>query len=140
PIYELIQRRLLLALVAVFAGLLVLYMLKNRLLKLPVFKFGRGAKWHLSLLILALAAIEIWDLFLQRNALVYDASHHELFFGPGYVQMNVVLPLIWACIVSLILAGAVLLATFLLRKGWIIAGAFILLFLAMLALRHTDFL
>ena len=99
PIYTLIQSRLLLAFAVLAVGLVILYLVKNRLLQQPLLALNRGAKWHLSLLVAALFGLEIWDFMLQRYALVYDTSHQALFHGPGYVQMKVVLPLIWACMV-----------------------------------------
>ena len=104
PIYTLIQRWLLIAFLILLIGLFVLYMVKNRLQTRHALHFGRGAKWHLSILVLIIFFIEIWDFILQRYALLYDTSHEPLFYGPGYVQMNVILPLIW---VSLLLLAAV---------------------------------
>ena len=140
PIYALTQSRLLLALAVLTAGLFVLYLAKNRYLKRPLLTFSRGAKWHLYLLILALSGLEVWDFMLQRYALVYDTSHQALFYGPGYAQMKVVLPLIWACMIAIAIAAVLLIVCIQFRKGYkTCAGAFLLL-LAVLGLRYTAFL
>ena len=139
PIYTLTQRRLLLALAVLTVGLFALYLVKNHFLERPLLAFGRGAKWHLCLLILAFSGLEIWDFMLQRYALVYDTSHQVLFYGPGYVQMKVVLPLIWACMIVMAVAAILLIVCIQLHKGYkTCAGAFVVL-LAVLALRYTDF-
>jgi uncharacterized protein len=36
--------------------------------------------------------IEVWDYMLQRYALLYTADHLPLFFGPGFVEMRIILP------------------------------------------------
>lgn len=140
PIYTLVQNRLLLALAVLAVALVVLYLIKNRLLKRPLLALGHGAKWHLSLLVIALFGIEIWDFMLQRYALVYDTSHQALFHGPGYVQMKVVLPLIWACMVTLAATAVALIVVLQLRKGYKTCAGIIIVFLAVLALRYTHFL
>jgi uncharacterized protein len=140
PIYTLVQRRLLLALAVSTVGLVVLYMVKNRLLRRPFWDFARGARWHLSMLVAALFGIGVWGFMLQRYALVYDTSHQSVFYGPGYVQMNVVLPLIWVCAFTLAAAGMALVVVIQWRAGYKTCAALILIFLAALALHHTDFL
>jgi uncharacterized membrane protein (UPF0182 family) len=109
PIYTLIQNRLLLALLISAAALMVLFLLKNQLQQRPLLDFKRSTRWHVSLLAMAIFGIGIWGFMLQRYALVYDNSHHALFYGPGYVETRVVLPLIWACMLALALTAAALL-------------------------------
>jgi hypothetical protein len=140
PVYTLIQHRLLLALIVLTVCVGLLYIAKNHLLKRPWFDFSRGAIWHLSLLVMALFAIEIWDFMLQRYALVYDTSHKALFYGPGYIQMKVILPLIWACMVTLAGAAVSLFVVIHMRKGYFSCIGLVVLFLVVLALRYTSFL
>ena len=102
PIYTLIQNRLLLALLISAAALTVLYLLKNHLQQRPLLHLKRSARWHISLLAIAIFGIGIWGFMLQRYTLLYDTSHQAIFYGPGYVEMRVVLPLIWACMLSLV--------------------------------------
>ena len=140
PIYTLIQRRLFLAVLILGAGLILIYLLKNHLLRQRIFQFGRGAKWHLSLMVLIIFGFEIWDLMLQRYSLIYDTSHQALFYGPGYVQMNVIRPLIWLCMGTLIAAALALVGVIQFQKGYKALATFVLIALFSLALRHTDFL
>ncbi len=138
PIYSLLQRRLMIALVVLAVGLLAVYMVKNRMFKRPVLKFGRGAKWHMCLLVLAVFGLEIWGFMLQRYALVYDTSHQALFFGPGYVQMKVVMPLIWACVAGLAATAVGLVAVIQSPKRYRFLIVSVLVLGAALALRHTG--
>ncbi len=138
PIYRLLQRRLLLALLVLTAGLCVLYMAKNRVLKRKLLDFRRGARWHLSLLVLALFGLGIWEFMLQRFDLVYLTRHSNLFIGPGYVDMRVVLPLIWSCIGLLAVTAVVLVAV--IQGGKIYKSGIVVLVLlaAALGLRYTP--
>ncbi len=101
PIYTLLQRRLLIAFLLLFIGLIVLYWLEHRILMQQDRRIPGGARWHLSLLILLVFFIEVWDYVLQRHALLYTDGHLPLFFGPGFVEMRIVLPLIWLSLLLL---------------------------------------
>ena len=139
PIYSMLQRRVLFALLVLLAALFILYMIKNRLLVKRLFSFSGVAKWHLSILLLSVFAIEIWGLMLQRYGLVYDISHQPLFFGPGYVQMNIIVPLIWVSMALLAATGIMLIVVMQSRKGIkLFVGVLVGLAVA-LAARHTTF-
>ena len=138
PIYRLLQRRLLIALLILTAGLLVLYVAKNRVLKRKLLDFRRGARWHLSLLVLALFGLGVWEFMLQRYDLLYVTRHSELFFGPGYVEMQVVLPLIWTCAGLMALMAVMLVALVQGVKCYKSGIAVIVLLAAALALRYTT--
>jgi uncharacterized membrane protein (UPF0182 family) len=144
PIYTLIQRRLLFAFLVLFFGLAVIYWLEHRLLSRMGKELPSAARWHLSLLILIVFLIEIWDFVLQRYSLLYDRNHQPLFFGPGFVQMYIVLPLIWQTL--LILAPAALALIYVihtrkhLRRGLVLAIVFGGLFLFSLVGRYSTFL
>jgi len=140
PIYTLLQRRLLIALLVLLIGLSLLYGVKNHLRAGNALHFGRGAKWHLSLLILGIFGVEIWDFMLQRYALVYDASHAPLFHGPGYVQMRVILPFIWGVLVMLAGTAVTLITAIQFRKGYKLLGACVVLLALALAGRYTAYL
>jgi uncharacterized protein len=138
PIYRLLQRRLLIALLVLTVSLLLLYMSKNRVQGRSLFNFRRGARWHLSLLVLALFGLGVWEFMLQRYDLVYGTTHQDLIFGPGYVEMKIVLPLIWACMVLLALTGVALLV--MVQRGKLSKSgiAVSVLFGVALALRYTP--
>jgi uncharacterized protein len=135
PIYQLLLRELLVAAAFMFLGTILLYWRESRLLASQGLQLPWGAKVHLSVLTGLLFLIGVWFFILQRHNLVYDRSHIPLFFGPGFTQMRVVLPLIWLSIV-LLLAVAISLIFFMhSRKGMkILIFATVLFFLALGAL------
>jgi uncharacterized membrane protein (UPF0182 family) len=139
PIYTLILQRLLIAFLLLLVALSLLYALEKRLLVKWGHHFPRGAKWHLSILILLIFCIEIWDFVLQRAGLVYDSSHMPLFFGPGWVQMNWTLPLIWLTLIYLSGTALSLVNFIHRRKGFKIMVGFFILFLLHLIMRNSAF-
>ena len=140
PIYRLLQQRLLIALLIVLAALCLLYMVKNRLRTRHAFHFGRGAKWHLSILVLLVFGVEIWDFMLQREALVYNAGRAPLFYGPGSVDMHVILPLIWGAFALLTAIAGLLIMVIQFRKGGKALVTCVVLLAVVLGIRYTDFL
>ncbi len=137
PVYQLLQQRLLLALVILLAATGLLYAVERRMLKAADRRFPRGAKIHLNLLALLVVALQGWHFFLLRYALLYDTGHMPLFFGPGYTQMNVTLPLVWAGFVFWVLGAGAVLFLFNFRKGWVAAAVLAALFAATVGLRHS---
>lgn len=140
PLYTLIQSRLLIAMVILLAGVLLLYVIKNHRRQRAWHDFSRSDRWHIIIAILLLTGAGIWEFLLQRYALVYDNAHTPLFYGPGYAQMKVILPLIWACIITLAVAALGLIIIFYRHKGYLFGPILILVFLGALALRHTRYL
>ena len=140
PIYSLLQLRLLLALVVLLVALLVMYAVKNRLLTHHLLKFSGVAKWHLGIVLLAIFGMEIWDFLLQRYALVYDPGHMPLFSGPGYIQMKVVLPLIWLGIVFSAAAAIGLVVVLKFQKGYKTVLGIVVCLALILGARHTPYL
>jgi uncharacterized membrane protein (UPF0182 family) len=140
PVYILIQGRLFLAFLILGGGIALLYWLEDRLLSRQGQSLSRGAKVHLQALLLLLFAIEVWDFILQRYSLVYTNSHEPLFSGPGFVEVRVLLPLIWAGMAFL--AGIALALTVFLnsRKGLRSLGYLTAGFLVVLGLRYTSYL
>jgi uncharacterized membrane protein (UPF0182 family) len=140
PIYTLIQEYLLLAFSVLFVSVLVLYLLERRLLARRELRMPRGARLHLSILVLLIFLIEIWDFILQRYGLLYFSGHQPLFFGPGYIEMNIILPLIWVALAAL--AGTAFSFIYLIntRKGLKVFGAFAAAFILASIVRYSDFL
>ncbi|KFI23276.1 UPF0182 family protein [Nitrosococcus oceani] len=140
PIYVLILQRLLISFLLLLAGLTLLYWIENRLLSQHGKRLPTGAKWHLSILILIVFFIGIWELFLQRNGLAYSEAHQPLFSGPGFVEMRVILPFIWLSMFFLLGIAFFLLLFIHKRKGLKTLAVFSLLFILSLGARHFHFL
>lgn len=140
PIYTLLQRRLLLAFALLLAGLALLYWLEKRLLSQQEQTIPHGAKRHLSILILLVFFIEIWDYVLQAYGLLYNPNHQVLFFGPGFVEMWVILPLIGLTL--FLLMGTAFSLIFLIHKhrGLKVLGTFVVLFFLALGARYSSLL
>jgi uncharacterized membrane protein (UPF0182 family) len=140
PVYLSVLNMLVVTLVLLFLGLLLLYWMEHKYLTKHERHLHPGAKTHLSVMIFVLFIVGIWDLFLQRYTLLYSNNHEAIFYGPGYVEMNVVLPLIWISIFFLITTGVLLIYYLNTRKGLkflAISGVF---FALALASRYSPFL
>jgi uncharacterized protein len=140
PIYLSILHTLVLTMVLLFVGLLLLYWIEKEYLSKQERSLPWGAKTHLSVMVMVLFVLGIWDLILQRYSLLYATSRQAIFYGPGFVEMRVVLPLIWVCI-FLLFTTAVLLIYYLNRhKGFKVLLASAILFFLALGARYSPFL
>ena len=140
PIYRLLLRELLVAVILIFLGLSLLYWRERRLLSGQDLPLPRGAKIHLSLLALVGFAIGGWAFILERHSLLYSRAHVPLFSGPGFTEIWVVLPLIWLSVLSVGGIALSLIFVIHLRRGLKPLVAFILLFLLSLGGRYTSLL
>jgi hypothetical protein len=139
PIYLLIQKWVLIAGAILLVGVFGLYASEHGLpsarRKLPP-----AARWHLSILMLLLLLIVMGHFGLQRFGLVYTGSHAPTFFGPGYVEMRVTLPLIWLSILFLGATAMALMIWIHTRKGLRVTAALVVVLGLVVALRYTAFL
>lgn len=139
PVYSFLQRRLMLAFLILLASMIFLYWLEHRLLAKQEERLPRGAKIHLSALILTSFGIEIWNFILQRYELLYTSSH-PLFFGPGFVEMWVILPLIWLSLLLLACTALSVVYSFNSRKGFKLLVVLVVAFAIVLGARYSRFL
>ncbi len=139
PIFTLLQRRLLIAFLVLMLSLLVLYLIERRLLSRQEQHIPAGAKWHLCIMILLTFFIEIWDYILQRYVLLYSDAHMPLFYGGGFVEMRIILPLIWLTL--LFLMGTAFSTIYYLqtRKGIAPLIVFVAGFALFLGIRYSTF-
>ena len=77
-----------------------LYWYESRLLAIQERALPRRARVHISLLALATVAIVCWGFLLDRYDLLYETVNLPVFFGPGYVEMKIVMPMIWLSVFS----------------------------------------
>ena len=98
PIYLLIQKELLIAAAVVLLVSGLLYWLEHIVIPDQRQEFPLGAKIHLSVLFSFVMLFVIWGLLLDRFALLYSSANQPVFFGPGFVEMRYILPLIWLAI------------------------------------------
>ncbi|MFW5937054.1 MAG: UPF0182 family protein [Desulfosalsimonas sp.] len=140
PMHILIEQRLVIAVAIVVAASVILYRVERRMLAKTDRSLPKGAKLHLNVLALVLIALVGWGLFLERYDLLYYAEHLPLFFGPGFTQMHVTLPLIWAAVVLWIAAALGVLYYMNFRKRLVPAVLLVLVFAGVYALGNTSFL
>jgi len=141
PILRLLLREWLITVTLLIAGLALLYYLESRMLTKVEEQIPRGAKIHLSLLVVLLFGLGLWWVFLERYELVYANARLPIFFGPGFVEMRIILPLLYATIFGLV---AVALSLLLYLKNQqqrlrFLLGSVVFL-LAVVGLRYSHFL
>jgi uncharacterized protein len=138
PIYALIYAEVVAALVVALLGLLLLYHLENRVMPRPGARLRPGARVHLTviggLLFLLGALYFLGDAFM----LLYTDRHLPIFYGPGYGEMVVTLPLIIAAMVLLLVAGGFLLYRLNTGRGTAALGVTLVALIAVLVLRWTP--
>ncbi|MDD5034099.1 MAG: UPF0182 family protein [Methylococcaceae bacterium] len=140
PIFELVQKKMLITSSVLVLGIALLYWLEHQLLPVEKRTWPRGAKNHLSGLVLVTALIEAWGFILDRHDLLYTSVHEPSFFGPGFVELRYLLPLIWFVVVSLIAATGSGILWAHTGKGLKSTIGFALVFVVALGLRQSSFL
>lgn len=96
PVFTLLQGRLLLTLVVMFLALGLLYIAEMRVLERQGMNLYLGAKLHLSAVVMLGFVVLAWGYVLQAHMLQYSTNNEPLFYGPGFAEVRVTLPLIWA--------------------------------------------
>ena len=139
PIYDLIQKEILLVSVILFLGVLFLYWYEHRLLASTDASLPRGARLHVNILALIIAAVLCWGFLLERHELLYETVNLPVFFGPGYVEMRIILPLIWLTVITLAGTGIALIISVNRKKGWKTVAVFVLLFVLCFTAKNTRF-
>ena len=140
PVYNLIQGRLIITLVLLFVCLTILYYIERRMLASENQPMYKASKVHLSAVIFLAFLVQAWGYILERHQLLYNTNNEPLFFGPGYTEMTVMLPLIWLSVIFL-LAMAISLIIFVnTRKGLYPLVIFTILFAFSHAGRSWNFL
>ncbi|MGH8548959.1 MAG: UPF0182 family protein [Methylococcales bacterium] len=142
PIYELIQKELLIVFSILLGAVAFLYWLEHQMLAEGDEPYPRGVKIHLTCLVLAVCLLVGWGFMLQRFGLLYADGHEPVFFGPGYIEIKYHLPLIWTALLTFL--GAALSAIGLIHSQgqagkWPLFG-FLTLFLVALGLRQVQFI
>ena len=95
PIYDLILTELIWFFVLVLGAVGFIYFALNKKHQDNQHAFPFAAKVHLTLLIAIIVLIQAWAIGLERIEMLYENRHLPVFYGPGFVEMNYHLPLIW---------------------------------------------
>lgn len=138
PLYKMIQERLLYTLLIVTAGVTFIYWMDHRKFSSSEDPLRKSAKFHLSIVFIVVFLFGIWNLFLQRYELLYSNAHEPLFTGPGSVEMQFILPLIWSLVVLLTLLTVAVVHFVYRRKGFgMVIGLGLVLIFCLLA-RYSN--
>ncbi len=140
PLYIILEHRLLIAFSLLLAGLLLLYWLEHRMLTGENRHLPSGARIHLSVLIFLIVCIKGWDYLIQKDMLVYSTAHMPLFSGPGYVEHWVILPMIWACLLTFSVLAIISAYSIHTQKGKKYVVLSLAVFLAVSWLRNSPLL
>ncbi len=140
PIFDLIQTELLLAFFLLTLGVAILYWLEHQLIPQTRRDWPKGAKIHLTLLVFVTALMLCWGFFLDRYNLLYVTLHEPVYYGPGFVELRYILPLIWLMVAALIASTLSGICWVHLGKGMKPTLVFALVFVVAWGLRHSHFL
>ncbi|MGB5984115.1 MAG: UPF0182 family protein [Desulfobacterales bacterium] len=140
PVYNLVQKELLAVFGILFLGVAFLYWYEHRLLARNEQQLSRGAKVHLSALVFIVFLLLAWGFMLERYQLLYENAHQPIFFGPGFVEMRVILPFIWLSIFFLMATALGVILCIHRRRGFKYPAILFILFgLSALARDNTFF-
>ena len=140
PVFRLIQAEMLAASAILTLALALLYWMEHRISSGDGKPWARGARVHLTLMVFVTALIVVWGLLLERFQLLYTEAHEPQFFGPGFLENNYYVPLIWIAIISL-MGGVGAIASYVhTRKGAVGAVGFSLIFALAILVNRVSFI
>jgi len=139
PIYKLLQKEVLLAVIVLLLVVSFLYWYEKRLLAASDQALPRKALIHIAVLALTIVGLLTWGVLLERYDLLYSTTNLPVFHGPGYVEMRVILPFIWLVALLLAATGITLLIALKRRKGWIVPASLAVLLVVAWLGKNADF-
>jgi len=138
PVHSLVQKEILAAFSFLFLILTITYWFRSR--SSADRRFSAGAKIHLTLLMLLIFLIQAYGYRLQQIALLYIDRNQPAFFGPGTMEMDFFLPLIWGSLFLFMATGLSFILLINTRKGLKAFFIFGFCFLLTLAIRESPIL
>ena len=112
PVIDLVQGRLFWTLILMLISLSVLYAAELRILSLNGRSLYKGARVHLVLVLFAVLLVHLASYAVEALMIQYTEANMDLFYGPGYAEWNMKLPLLGVAAVSMLLLYIVV-------SGWI---------------------
>jgi uncharacterized membrane protein (UPF0182 family) len=132
PIYQFLQSQLMVVFIFLFGFLLLLYFIENRLLCRIEEAIPQGAKIHLAIIALIVVLLQTWGFLLGIVDLQYIETHEPIFYGPGFIESWIDIPLILLTTITFLGTSISVILFFFQKKFLKVAlvfGAFFLLFL-----------
>ena len=139
PVQLVFFRALGLGLAGLLLGLTLLYWLEARTLQREDKRLHRGGRIHLHVVTLLLLAVAAGYFLLEARLLLYTDSHMPVFYGPGYVERQFILPMVLSSMALLFAAGLAFVYYVDTRKGVRAVAAMTVLFLVSLGIRHFPY-
>jgi len=140
PLYDLMFAQTFAALIIVLLGLSLLYWAEHKTMPRDHGVLRRGARIHLSVITLLVFVMGASYFTGDISKVVFTDDHLPLFYGPGYSDMWVTVPLIWtAGLLSLVLGG-LLVYVLNTRRGIPYLATVAVLFVVVVAARQTPML
>ncbi|MGE0086775.1 MAG: UPF0182 family protein [Desulfococcaceae bacterium] len=139
PVYTFIQQEILITFSLLFLALLLLYAVEWHMLSRDQQPLAKPAKIHLTVIAIIVVMTEAWGIILKRIELVYTGEHLPRFFGPGFVDMNLQVPLIWLTAIVFMIWAFSLIFFVHRRKGLMPMLICFSLLLLLVGIRATDF-
>ncbi|MBF0233046.1 MAG: UPF0182 family protein [Desulfamplus sp.] len=118
PIYNLLQKEILIVLTLMLAVVQFIYWYEDVSTPIEYHVPPKKARLHTSILVVFIFSVLCWGFMLERYDLLYETASLPIFKGPGYVEMNVMLPFIWLTVFSLSLTGIFLVLKINRLVGW----------------------
>lgn len=140
PIYTLIQKDLLIIFALLFVAMTILYWAESRMISKADQRLPRGARIHLTVLVLFVIAIQGWGYILEQFGLLHQNDPATVFYGPGFVKFWFDLPIIWLKVLMFTGGSIALIRYIHTHKGAKLVVAFAILFLMVIGIRSIDFI
>ncbi len=140
PIYLLIQKELLIVFALLFLSLALLYWIESRILSRENLGLPKGARVHLTIVVLFVLLIQVWGYLLDVFGILYMNDPTNVFFGPGFVEMWFHLPMIGLKILFFALTSIGLIWFIHWHRGIKWVGIFLVLFLSVHGIERTTFI
>jgi uncharacterized protein len=140
PVYKLVNQELLITFSLLFTVIAIFYWRRYKKSSDQSAEFSLPGKIHLTSLILLIVLVAAWSISLERIDYLYESRHEPVFFGPGFVEMNYGLPLIWLTFIAFL--GAAIAAVYYIfqKKGIKYIVGFALACLIFVAIKNTSWL
>jgi len=140
PVYQLIQHELLITFAVLLAVIAFLYRSTYKKCSKVMTVFPAPARMHLVMLFVLVALLYSWSIILERIDLLFVSRHEPVFFGPGAVETNYLLPIIWLTFFSFLGAAFSIIYYIYRGKGRKIIVGFFLCFLVLTGVREISFI
>ena len=94
PILKLLYGRILLTMILLLISLVVLYAAELKVLSKEGQTLYRGAKFHLSIVVFSIFLVLACGYGIQALMLQYSERNIDKFYGPGFTEFYVILPML----------------------------------------------